>query len=107
MITTLIFDLDGTLTNTLDDLHESVGHALSVVGLPQNDIKDTRRFLGNGIKNLISKSVDNVMPNASEELKDRDLVKKHFLEAKIFEGKTFWEVEDKIIWYDRRRGSCS
>lgn len=73
MITTLIFDLDGTLTNTLDDLHESVGHALSVVGLPQNDIKDTRRFLGNGIKNLISKSVDNVMPNASEELKDKVL----------------------------------
>lgn len=69
----LIFDLDGTLTNTLDDLHESVGHALSMVGLPQNDIKDTRRFLGNGIKNLISKSVDNVMPNASEELKDRVL----------------------------------
>lgn len=73
MITTLIFDLDGTLTNTLDDLHESVGHALSVVGLPQNDIKDTRRFLGNGIKNLISKSVDNVMPNASEELKEEVL----------------------------------
>lgn len=73
MITTLIFDLDGTLTNTLDDLHESVGHALSMVGLPENDIKDTRRFLGNGIKNLISKSVDNVMPNASEELKDKVL----------------------------------
>lgn len=73
MITTLIFDLDGTLTNTLDDLHESVGHALSMVGLPKNDIKDTRRFLGNGIKNLISKSVENVAPDASEELKDKVL----------------------------------
>lgn len=73
MITTIIFDLDGTLTNTLDDLHESVGHALSVVGLPQNDIKDTRRFLGNGIKNLISKSVENVAPDASEELKEEVL----------------------------------
>lgn len=65
----LLFDLDGTLTNTLDDLHESVGHALSMVGLPQNDIMDTRRFLGNGIKNLIDKSVENVSPGASEELK--------------------------------------
>lgn len=73
MITTLIFDLDGTLTNTLDDLHESVGHALSMVGLPQNDIKDTRRFLGNGIKNLIYKSVENVAPFASVELKNQVL----------------------------------
>lgn len=88
----LIFDLDGTLTNTLDDLHESVGHALSMVGLPQNDIKDTRRFLGNGIKNLICKSVENVAPDASEELKEEVL--------NIFREYYVLHSLDKTVPYD-------
>ena len=53
MVSTLIFDLDGTLLNTLDDLHDSVCYALQQVGMPLLDKKDTRRFLGNGIANLV------------------------------------------------------
>jgi len=73
MIDVVIFDLDGTLTNTLDDLHESVGHALLELGLPMCEKTDTRRFLGNGIKNLVWKSVEKVAPEASEELKEKAL----------------------------------
>lgn len=73
MITTIFFDLDGTLTNTLDDLHESVGHALHEVGLPECLKTDTRRFLGNGIKNLVFKSVEHVAPDATEEVKEKAL----------------------------------
>lgn len=81
MINTIIFDLDGTLTNTLDDLHESVGHALSEVGLPRCEKADTRRFLGNGIKNLIWKSVENVAPDSTEELKEQvlDIFRKYYI----------------------------
>ena len=74
---TLIFDLDGTLTNTLDDLHESVGHALLEAGLPMCDKADTRRFLGNGARNLVFRSVENVAPDASEELKEKVLASFH------------------------------
>lgn len=73
MITTIIFDLDGTLMNTLDDLHESVVHALASEGLPALSKADTRCYLGNGIKNLIFKSVEHVSPDASEEQKGRVL----------------------------------
>ena len=66
MITTLIFDLDGTLMNTLDDLHDSVSYALKEAGLKPNDKQDTRRFLGNGIRNLINKSVMYSNPDADE-----------------------------------------
>lgn len=71
MITTLIFDLDGTLMNTLDDLHNSVSYALKEAGLKPNDKQDTRRFLGNGIRNLINKSVMYSNPDADEALKER------------------------------------
>ena len=70
MITTLIFDLDGTLMNTLDDLHDSVSYALKEAGLKPNDKQDTRRFLGNGIRNLINKSVMYSNPDADEALKE-------------------------------------
>ncbi len=69
-ITTLIFDLDGTLMNTLDDLHNSVSHALQEAGLQPNDKQDTRRYLGNGVKSLVEKSVMQSKPDADEALKE-------------------------------------
>lgn len=70
MKTTLIFDLDGTLMNTLDDLHDSVSYALREAGLQPNAKQDTRRYLGNGIRNLVNRSVEQTCPTADEALKD-------------------------------------
>lgn len=53
----LIFDLDGTLLDTLDDLANSVNHALVLHGQPARRKADIRAFLGNGIRNLIRRSV--------------------------------------------------
>ena len=69
----LIFDLDGTLMNTLDDLHESVSYALREAGLKPNQKQDTRRYLGNGIGNLVKRSVEHTCPTADEALKERVL----------------------------------
>lgn len=54
---TVIFDLDGTLIDTLDDLMDSVNFALSNLGFPERCREEIRAFVGNGIKNLISRSV--------------------------------------------------
>ena len=70
MITTIIFDLDGTLMNTLDDLHDSISYALRDAGLEPNPKQDTRRYLGNGIRNLVNKSVAQTCPEADEALKE-------------------------------------
>ena len=70
MKTTLIFDLDGTLMNTLDDLHDSVSYALREAGLESNPKQDTRRYLGNGIRNLVNRSVEQTCPTADEALKE-------------------------------------
>ena len=54
---TIIFDLDGTLLDTLGDLSSSVNYALRQHGLPERSKADVRQFLGNGISRLIEQSV--------------------------------------------------
>lgn len=54
---TLIFDLDGTLLNTLDDLAASVNYAMRQCGFPERTIDEVRRFIGNGVKVLIRRAV--------------------------------------------------
>ena len=54
---TVIFDLDGTLLNTLDDLADSVNHILCEFGYPMHSKYCIRRFLGNGIECLMKRSL--------------------------------------------------
>lgn len=56
---TVIFDLDGTLLNTLDDLADSANFALSLYGLPNRTTDEVRRFLGNGVAKLIECCIPN------------------------------------------------
>ncbi|MCR4740913.1 MAG: HAD family hydrolase [Lachnospiraceae bacterium] len=49
-INTVIFDMDGTVLNTLDDLTDSVNHVFSLFGLPKRDRNEYRNFFGSGIK---------------------------------------------------------
>ena len=56
-IKAIIFDLDGTLLDTLQDLAQSVNYALAKFGLPQRSLDEIRNFVGNGIGKLIERSV--------------------------------------------------
>lgn len=53
----VIFDLDGTLLNTLDDLADSTNYALSRFGYPTRTIEEVRQFVGNGVANLIERAI--------------------------------------------------
>ena len=53
----IIFDMDGTVLDTLRDLTESANHALRVCGFPERTIDEVRSFVGNGIANLIKRCV--------------------------------------------------
>lgn len=52
-----IFDMDGTLLNTLDDLAASTNFALEAFGLPPRTTDEVRQYVGNGIGNLIRRAV--------------------------------------------------
>ena len=54
---TYIFDLDGTLLSTLDDLAASTNYALRTFHLPERTIDEVRRFVGNGVRKLIERAV--------------------------------------------------
>lgn len=54
---TVIFDLDGTLANTLPDLHNSVNFALKKFDFSEILLDDTRKFVGNGLKMLIKRAL--------------------------------------------------
>ena len=54
---TYIFDLDGTLLNTLGDLAASVNYALRTHGMPEHSIDDVRRFVGNGVRLLMERAI--------------------------------------------------
>lgn len=52
-----IFDLDGTILNTLEDLTDSVNAALEKSGYPKRTIEEVRHFVGNGIRKLMERAV--------------------------------------------------
>lgn len=53
----LIFDLDGTILNTLDDLTDSFNHVLTCANMPTRTLDEVRGFVGNGIHKLIERGV--------------------------------------------------
>lgn len=60
----VIFDLDGTLLNTLGDLRAATNHALEVRGLPPHSMEEIRQFIGNGIRLLIRRAMPEGTPEA-------------------------------------------
>ncbi len=56
-INAVLFDLDGTLLNTLDDLAAAVNVALDAHGMPRRTLAEVRAFVGHGVANLISRAV--------------------------------------------------
>jgi phosphoglycolate phosphatase len=54
---TYIFDLDGTLLDTLADLAAAVNYALRQHGMPEHTIDDVRRFVGNGVRKLMERAI--------------------------------------------------
>jgi phosphoglycolate phosphatase len=52
-----ILDLDGTLVDSLDDLHASVNHALAALGLPLRSREEVHGFVGEGARRLVERAV--------------------------------------------------
>jgi phosphoglycolate phosphatase len=52
-----IFDLDGTLVDSLDDLHASVSHALRAVGLPPRSREEVHGYVGEGARILLERAI--------------------------------------------------
>ena len=71
MITTIVWDMDGTVLNTLIDLRDSVNYVLKKYNMPEHTIEEYRRFFGSGIRYALkcavvdgtpSETIDEMLP---------------------------------------------
>lgn len=84
----IVFDLDGTLTDTLADLKNSVNHALSEFGFPARSLEEIRSFVGNGVRRLIYLSVPENTPDEVSE-KCLDVFKAYYKDHSCVETKPY------------------
>lgn len=66
--TTILFDLDGTLLDTLDDLTDAVNRTLTRYGLPCRTRAEVRNFVGNGAKRLMELATGGAHPEAFDTM---------------------------------------
>ena len=71
----VIFDLDGTLLDTIADLAESTNHALKQLGYPTHDVETIRTFVGNGINKLLERA----LPLQEQTEENVRLMRSHFV----------------------------
>ena len=74
----VIFDLDGTLLNTIADLAHSTNHALRQNGFPTHDVKEYNFFVGNGINKLFERALPEGEKTEENILKVREEFLKHY-----------------------------
>lgn len=84
----ILFDLDGTLLDTLEDLSEAVNHTLALRGLPELGVERYRKMVGHGVRNLVQRALE----AACEVARDNGAEKNYFLEG--FPKNQFFSAED-------------
>lgn len=86
---TVVFDLDGTLLNTLEDLMDAVNYGLDKYGYPIRTLEEIRKFVGNGVRKLIERA----LPNGTAEPHYEDVLA-------AFREYYSMHCEDKTCAYD-------
>ena len=71
----VIFDLDGTLLDTIADLAESANHALKQLGYPTRDVEKIRTFVGNGVNKLLYRT----LPDEEKSEENMMRMRTHFV----------------------------
>ncbi len=94
----VIFDLDGTLVDTIDDIADSLDHVLAEAGLAIPSRADYHRFIGTGLRDLVKRAAPDVSPRETEALIDafRAYYGDHLMvRSKLYDGIN--EVLDELV----------
>ena len=74
----VIFDLDGTLVNTIEDLGTAVNHALETLGYPTHQISSYHRMVGNGVTKLIWRALPDEARSEAVVAKAREIFTEYY-----------------------------
>ncbi len=95
MYNTYIFDLDGTLLDTLTDLAASCNYALRTHGMPKHSIDDVRRFVGNGVRKLMERAIPDGEVNPDFEATFATF-REHYMQHSLDTTKPYPGIEDVL-----------
>ncbi|MBO5872833.1 MAG: HAD family hydrolase [Clostridia bacterium] len=90
MIKLAVFDMDGTICNTIDDLAAATNYTLSVLGYPLHTTDEYKYFVGNGIAKLLERSLPEGNSSAEEVKEAREIFLSYYKE----------HFADKTVAYD-------
>ncbi len=93
----VIFDLDGTLVNTLVDLADSVNYALETFGFPRHNIETYRYFVGNGVYKLIEQALPKENANTKTIEHVKSLFLSHYTIHKTDKSYVYPQIHDLLI----------
>ena len=95
MIHCVVFDLDGTLLNTLDDLKDSTNFALAKFGYPERTLSEIKTFVGNGVRLLIERAIPSGASNPDFD-DCLEIFKVHYKENMFNKTKPYEGVLDML-----------
>lgn len=101
-IKAVIFDLDGTLLDTLEDLAAAVNYALKQMGYPERTIEEVRRFVGNGVAKLMKRAVP--VGTTKEDMEKTLLSFKEYYTAHSKDRTRLYEGVEKMLLRLQKNG---
>ena len=101
MFKVYIFDLDGTLLDTLSDLAASTNYALRTHGMLEHSIDDVRRFVGNGVRKLMERAIPDGEANPDFEATFATF-RQHYMEHSLDTTKPYEGIPETLSELKRR-----
>ena len=98
----IVFDMDGTILDTLEDLKNSMNYTLRLHNMPERTLDEIRSFVGNGIRKLIERAVPSGTSNDKIDIIHKDFMKHYEVHCADF-TKPYNGVND-LIKELRKRG---
>ena len=98
---TYIFDLDGTLLDTLNDLSVSTNYALRWASMPEHSINDVRCFVGNGVKVLMERAIPDGLENPRFE-ETYTVFREHYLQHSLDTTRPYPKIIDTLAQLQSR-----
>ena len=93
MIKLILFDLDGTLIDSLEDLAEAVNYALGLRGLPLHTVSEYRRMVGHGVRNLVKQALEtSICHTEQSERISSDQVSDALIDSALADFKAYYQA---------------
>ncbi len=99
-----VFDLDGTLVNTIKDLGDSVSYALGKMGLPARSMEEYTRFVGNGTRLLVKRSLPDGLKDDGDAIETAHALFSEYYAGHYLDSSKVYDGMYNVIEELKRRG---